>query len=158
MPIVWTKEYSIGVEEMDSQHKMLLIIINRIELIAQGNPNRVDFESKVKSVIQELYNYTVLHFSSEEVILKMFNYPDFVNHKKQHDKFIELIEGKKKNIEALLEEEKLSEVVDEMNAIYNFLSNWLLTHIKKTDSEYTPFFDKIQKKATQKGFFDLFGA
>lgn len=157
MPIVWTKEYSIGVDEMDAQHKMLLIIINRIELIAQGNPNRVDFETKVKSVMQELFNYTVLHFSSEEVILKMFHYPDFVNHKKQHDKFIELVDKKKQNIEHLLEAGNLEETISELKEIYNFLSNWLLTHIKKTDSDYTPFFEKIKKKASQKGFFDLFG-
>lgn len=157
MPIVWTKEYSIGVDEMDAQHKMLLIIINRLELISQGNPNRVDFDNKVKSVIQELYNYTVLHFSSEEVILKMFHYPDFDNHKKQHDKFIQLVEGKKVNIEKLLDEDKLDEVKVELKEIYNFLSNWLITHIKKTDSDYTIFFEKIQKKASQKGFFDLFG-
>lgn len=157
MPIVWTKEYSIGVEEMDSQHQMLLIIINRIEIIAQGNPNRVEFDSKVRGVMQELYNYTVLHFSSEEVILKMFNYPDFVNHKKQHDKFIELINGKKANIETLLDDGKNDLVIEEMKAIYSFLSNWLLTHIKKTDSEYTQFFEKVKRKASQKGFLEFFG-
>lgn len=152
MPIVWTKEYSIGVEEMDSQHKMLLIIINRIELIAQGNPSRLDFDEKAKSVMQELLNYTVLHFSSEEVILKMFQYPDFVNHKKQHDKFIELIERKKASIDEHLDNKRQEEAVKELKEIYEFLSNWLLTHIKHTDSDYTEFFNKVQKKASSSGF------
>lgn len=156
MPIIWTKEYSIGVDEMDAQHKMLLIIINRIELISNGNPQRGDFENKVKSVLQELYNYTVLHFSSEEVIMKMFSYPDFDNHKKQHDKFIDLVNGKKTEIEKMLDEGKIEEVNHEIKEIYTFLSNWLLTHIKKTDSDYTIFFDKVKKKASQKGFLDIF--
>ena len=48
------------------------------------------------------------------------------------------------------------EVLKEMKEIYSFLSNWLITHIMKTDREYTPFFDKVRKKASSGGFMNLF--
>ena len=40
-------------------------------------------------------------------------------------------------------------LIDKM--ILKFLQNWLITHILKSDKQYTEFFLEIQKKAKKQG-------
>lgn len=157
MPIVWSKEYATGVEEMDNQHKSLVMIINRIEQVSISSTSHPNFQEKVKDVLKDVRDYTVLHFSSEEIILKMFNYPDFVAHKEKHDKFVDLINKKKENIESLLKSNSYDGVVEELKSIYKFLGDWIIVHIQKNDFEYAAFLEKVKKRASGGLFGSLFG-
>lgn len=157
MPIIWSKDYALGIEEIDNQHKELVLIINRIEQVAVSDPDHPNFAEKVRGVLKDVRDYTVLHFSSEEVILKMFDYPDFVEHKAKHDKFVALVGNKKKIIEDSLKAKDNEKVIEELNAIFKFLGEWIIVHIQKSDFEYGEFLAKIKKKAAKGFFAGLFG-
>lgn len=157
MPVVWTKEYSIGIEEMDKQHQRLLVLINRVEIVSQMDSKRDDFKDKCLEVIQDVINYTVLHFASEEVLLRMFEYPDYVEHKNTHDKFVAFINKKQLHAQSLFANGKHDEMNLELDDLYQFLKKWLLGHIMKTDTEYTKFFLDITRKAKKgSGLFGFF--
>ena len=142
---------------MDNQHKSLVMIINRIEQVSLSSTSHPNFEDKVKDVLKDVRDYTVLHFSSEEIILKMFNYPDFVAHKEKHDKFVDLINRKKDSIEDLLKDKAYDDVVEELKSIYKFLGDWLIVHIKKNDFEYAAFLEKVKKRSIGGFFSGIFG-
>jgi hemerythrin len=151
MPIVWSKSYSIGVDEIDSQHKKLILLINRLEVLSTMNPTKPEYNHSVTELIFELVNYTVLHFATEEVLMSMFEYPGCESHKKSHEKFVQLVSSKKINLEYLIAQKDYEKIQAELLDIFNFLENWLISHILKSDAEYTEFFLAIKKKAKKSG-------
>ena len=122
--LVWKDEYSVGIEEMDNDHKRLLNLINQLQTAVHYYTGK---ESEEKAM-QELIDYTKTHFTKEEKLLEDNNYADIVAHKELHKQFInkvnELLEQYKNNSEATL--------VDALS----FLKDWLIRHINGTDKEY----------------------
>lgn len=151
MPITWTKEYSIGVEQLDNQHKKLIFLINKLEVLTMYEPTHADFKERLDKLMQELVNYTILHFSTEEVLMDMFDYEDSVEHKKGHTKFVEMIKLEQDKLEILIANKEWEKVNKEMVAILKYLQSWLINHILKSDKKYTDFFLQIQKKAKKNG-------
>lgn len=124
----WTDSLSVKIESIDNQHKVLIDLIN-------------DFYQKITSehkkenlikLIDGLRNYTVQHFTHEEKYMKQLNYPDFVNHKKEHTEFVNAVNDYIERIEA----GKLIISVE----ITNYLKSWITDHILVTDKKYSNFF------------------
>lgn len=151
MPISWSKDYSIGVEQLDNQHKKLIFLINRLEVLTMYDPIHTDFRNRLDNIMAELINYTILHFSTEEVLMDMFDYEDSVEHKRTHAHFIDMIKVEQEKLNLLIEQKDWVEVSKELEIILKYLQNWLLTHILKSDKKYTDFFIAIQKKAKKSG-------
>jgi hemerythrin len=128
--INWTEALSVGIDSIDYQHKKLIDIINSFyDQVDQGSQ-----KEKMLELIKSLKNYTVFHFSGEERLMKQINYPDFKNHKIEHDKFIATIldfEERYKNGKFILTVE-----------VTNFIKDWISKHIMGTDKKYTDFFIK----------------
>lgn len=110
-----------------------------------------DFKQRLDVILQELLNYTVLHFSTEEVLMDMFEYKESAEHKRTHDSFVELIKMEQEKLELLIANKDFEKVDAELKMILKFLQNWLITHILKSDKQYTEFFLEIQKKAKKQG-------
>jgi hemerythrin len=83
-------------------------------------------------IINKMAEYTKFHFSTEEKYMKRFAYPDYEEHKMEHEKFVEKVLAFKKNYE----EGKAGVSYD----ILNFLKDWLVGHIQGTDNKYAPLF------------------
>ena len=126
--INWTSDFSVGVEEIDIQHKKLVNMINELyEAMTNGKGN-----SKLEEIINRLADYCVYHFATEEKYFDKFGYPDTENHKKIHNDFIEKVSIFKtefENKEVLL-----------TNEVLEFLSSWIRNHILGNDMEYSDFF------------------
>ncbi|MGI6776634.1 MAG: bacteriohemerythrin [Acetivibrionales bacterium] len=129
MAIEWKDSYSIGIEEIDKQHKALFDAINRLlNACSQGRG-----KEEVGSVIKFLGDYVVTHFSSEEKLQQEYNYPDFAAHKGMHDKFIEDFTQLKEQIE--------TEGVNARSVILvnRTVVDWLTRHIKNVDKKLGEF-------------------
>jgi hemerythrin len=120
----WNEQYSINVKSMDEQHKKLIDIINDYyECIVQKKTK----EGTIIA-IKELVDYTKTHFSQEEALLKKHAYPGFEDHKPLHTMFIDKIE----DIQHRFEQGRMVLSLE----ITNFLKDWLINHIQKTDKQY----------------------
>ena len=66
MPLfVWEDKYKVGVKEFDEQHKKLIELINKLyDAMKQGHGKDV-----LKSIVNDLFEYTKYHFETEEKIL-----------------------------------------------------------------------------------------
>lgn len=126
----WKPELETGISIIDEQHKKLLSIGSSLyELLDSVNYN--DHYDEIIELLQELKDYTVYHFKTEEDIL-INEYAGFRLHKAQHDSFIDKIE------------EALSMDIDEnqkiiTNEMLVFIADWIANHILKTDKLYVDF-------------------
>jgi len=130
----WTPNMSVGVKEIDEQHKKLINIINRLfRALKEGMAYM-----ELASIIGDLTDYTKVHFRYEEKYFKLFKYPDAEKHIAEHQQFIEQVGL----FTAELQEKKISLSFDVMD----FLKNWLLNHILKSDKAYTQWFNNYGLK------------
>ncbi len=135
MPILeWSQGLDIGVNEMNDEHKKLLAIMNK--LYDRNKAGAV--KAELESIIQDLANYTVKHFSDEEAYMEKIQFPELSVHKIIHQNllrtFAEQVEKFKKG------DGKVSD------GFFGFLKLWLTAHIQGIDTKYAHH-SKTHKKA-----------
>jgi len=121
--ISWNDEFSVGIDEIDRQHRHMLSLINSIdETIQEGGTYE-----KFAPVLDELIDYTNGHFANEEKLLEANHCPDFERHQKSHVRLRgELTRWREKVKEAGAEE---------MNEHMLFLRIWFPGHILNVDKK-----------------------
>ena len=124
--IEWTPELSIGIDQIDQQHKKLVDMINQLDH-AMRNKKGKDI---LKDIIHELNSYTHYHFATEEDLFDLFGYEDAEAHKATHKGFVSKIDDFEKNFSNGSRGLSME--------IMTFLSNWLIEHIQGTDKQYVP--------------------
>jgi len=125
--VEWKEEYSVGIASIDQQHIKLINMINQLHTAIDYSTG-YEFE---REVLDELVNYTKIHFKFEEGLMEETEYPDFEPHKAQHEKMI-------KKVEQVLAEYKQDPDTAMSNAA-TFLQEWLINHINGTDKQYSSF-------------------
>jgi methyl-accepting chemotaxis protein len=125
--ISWGPKYYIGLSTIDNQHKRLVELINE----TYRNFGQRKNKQKLKKVIKDLLDYTIYHFGEEEKYFKQFAYEESVPHKAKHEEFISKMQNFKRDIDS----------GDSMVSfeIIEYLKDWLINHILKSDVKYVPF-------------------
>lgn len=121
--------FMFGIERIDSEHRQLISIFNRMSEKADQEES-TDF---IK-IIDELEKYSNYHFANEETLMKKANFSGIDEHVIQHQIFRQKINDFKTSIQfgsSTLQ----SEIVD-------FLLKWLLKHIMECDAKYVPSIKK----------------
>lgn len=126
--ITWQDSYSVGVELIDSDHKLLVSLINQLNDAAEGGQGR----DVVGSVLNVLIEYTEGHFSREEMLMEKGGYPDLEPHREQH----RALTAKVRDMVTQYREGH-AETLD--RDILDFLTSWLTGHILSVDMEYRPY-------------------
>ena len=126
-PFAFTEEYYTGIEIIDEEHAELFRIIRRAnDLITEELLH--DKYDEIVSVLDQLRNYTVQHFSDEEEYMASINYEGLDIQKKTHEMFVDKLNDI--NLDDLDDNQQqyLIELVD-------FLLMWLVNHILKMDKK-----------------------
>lgn len=125
--IRWTKEYSIGVPEIDKEHQYLFSALNDFyDGIAFGSTRE-----KLVKLIENLMLYTKFHFQHEEELMDSLNYPELEAHKKEHHDFVASVS----DFETRLREGTLQASLE----VTGFLKDWILNHILHSDKRIELF-------------------
>lgn len=127
--VVWSDEYLLGVNEIDSQHKKLVEYANDLYDVASVGGQ--EYEKKMQSVLKNLTDYTLYHFGAEEEFMKKHDYLGIAAHKMAHDSFINEVKNQMKLLSADNAASGLK--------FYSFVANWVLTHIAKADKIWAKF-------------------
>ncbi|WP_422446740.1 bacteriohemerythrin [Thermoanaerobacterium sp. DL9XJH110] len=123
--IRWKDEYRIGVEKIDEQHKKLFEIAGRAYDLLK-NEFYIDKYDRIVEILNELKDYTVYHFNSEEEYMKSIGYRRFLSHKVEHDDFIEKINS--------VDFSKIDSNQDKyILDLLEFIVNWIDKHILGRD-------------------------
>lgn len=125
--VEWTDDLSIGIQEIDEQHKVLIDLINRLFHETIINHVAIDV---TEGILQELIECTTIHFSLEESLFRIFDYPEIDKHSVSH---VDL----KAQILELQQKIKQGEALN--GDLFVFLKKWLTNHIVNEDKQYAPF-------------------
>jgi hemerythrin len=141
--IEWTEELSVGIQEIDEQHKVLVGLVNdmhRAILEHHGSET-------AKEILGRLGDYTRIHFAVEESLMRIFDYPKYEEHKKQHEELIRQFK--------VYHEKVMSGSASISFQLLHFLKLWLSQHILESDKDYSPYMLKrgVKAKAAQESWF-----
>jgi len=124
---VWNDKYSVGIRELDSQHKQLFSILNELYEAMQNASD----QAQLGKIIYELVSYTRIHFAAEEKYLEKYNYAELAFQKAAHAKFIAKVDSFKSDFES-------GKVALSLN-VAGFVKDWLTSHIEASDKKYGPY-------------------
>lgn len=128
--IEWNQGFSVGVAEMDNQHKQLVTLLNDLYSAMQSQKS----SEIIGKVLNKLISYTEKHFSDEEEFMKKHSYPDIKSQIKEHTAFTDKVLKFKSDYDA----GKTSMSV----SITSFLKDWLINHISLSDKKYGDYVNK----------------
>ena len=122
----WTPEMEIC-EKVDNQHKRLVNLINQLyDAFTKAKANEV-----ISEILQQLYDYTVYHFSTEEKMFEETNYPLKEEHIREHQEFVRKVN------EFITRFKKKDQMLS--YDIMLFLRDWLFDHIIESDHKYQSY-------------------
>lgn len=78
--IEWNESMSVGIPEIDEEHKHFIGLVNRFN---ESVANRMELTAVVK-VIGEILDFVDYHFPNEETLFKKFAYPEADDHAQKH--------------------------------------------------------------------------
>lgn len=126
--IEWDSSFETDIKIIDAQHKVLVKKVNQLYEFIESNSIE-----KIYPLIDEVLEFAYYHFETEENYFAIFNYKEKLEHMKEHDEFRVFIHGiKKEDIGNMDFNRKLLE----------YLSTWILHHIKEIDMKYVEFLKK----------------
>ncbi len=85
--IPWNDGYRIGIRAIDSQHKKLFMIVNKLYDL----DNESATKEEIRSILQDFRNYMQTHFDEEEEFMRSIKYDKLEEHKKLHQNLIETL-------------------------------------------------------------------
>jgi hemerythrin len=123
MKLQWTREFSVGVDEIDSHHKELFNRINNLDsAMKQGRA-----KEEVIRLIEFLDEYAIIHFGTEEKYMTDHGYPGYALHKSKHDWF-------KKEFADIRAKLDAGGVTPDLIVLSNnLLITWFSNHIRTID-------------------------
>ncbi len=123
MQLHWTQDFSVGVEEIDTQHKELFETINNLDSAMRKGKAK----DETNGLIAFLDKYIFFHFGTEEKYMTELGYQRYSQHKIQHIWFIDVFSDIKKKFGT---EGPTADVIVRSN---NLLIKWFSNHVRTAD-------------------------
>ena len=116
--VEWSDSASVGVKEIDDQHRRITELINAVgEDLKSIQPHE-----KVLATMGELVDYTREHFEMEEKLLEVYAAGQLVLHRGAHRRLLEDLQSLAGGVEE-----------QSMALTMRYLQDWLFAHIEAAD-------------------------
>ncbi|HEY9139684.1 MAG TPA: bacteriohemerythrin [Bryobacteraceae bacterium] len=125
-PFEWREEWSVGIPELDAQHRHLIELLGELVRCTQSGEGG----GFAPTALREMNRYADWHLQREELVLRIRGYPGYTEHKAEHDAY------RKKAASLQVHSERR----DFGFRIANFLTRWWRFHIRISDQRYARFF------------------
>ena len=129
--IQWSEINSVGLEQLDAEHQHLVELINRVfDLVSEASGS--DNLPFARRILNDIVEYTNVHFEHEEKVLASVQYPDLKKHQAVHQAL--------RN--RMLEMQKLFDrwpTYSGAREVLRFLREWWTSHINRTDAAYAAY-------------------
>jgi len=135
----WDDNFGTGIEIIDEQHKKLVMLVNKLAMKIATDSG----ELTINQVLDELTDYTIYHFDSEEKIWLQYLPVDTLTttHQETHRDFVDEISKAKGELGNLSN----IEIIDD---VLSFLTHWLAFHILDTDRHMAKIIMAVQQGMT----------
>ena len=136
MSITWSNESVTGINWIDSQHKNLILKIEKVLKAVKANKKT----DEVNDLLDFMLDYSNFHFRTEEKYMLAHNFPDYKAHKNEHDILAANFKTLKNAVARYKNSEKLNKY------IVSQVEEWYSTHIKDFDIRLASFLKKKQEE------------
>ena len=123
MAYLWNHTLETGSKLIDEQHRRLFEALNNIAAAFQEGRGA----QEVSKTIAFLTDYTIMHFETEEELMKKHKYLDYSAHKFCHEDFKKTVGSLTKKLE---KEGPSEDLIVNVTAV---VGDWLISHIKFDD-------------------------
>lgn len=137
--IIWTHQFSIGDNNIDKEHQVLIEIINDLIELVELDKGREEFTI----ILSKMTDYSLAHFKKEENFMRRFSYPELEKHRNYHRDYIYKV--------AMFNSEFLKVNPPDPIEIIDFLEKWWKYHILTIDKNYEEYHNNNQSDVTYDG-------
>lgn len=128
MPLMsWTGKLSVGVGILDDDHRRLVAMVNELYDSMQAGHGK----ETLGHILNDLVQYTKVHFAREEKFFAQTGYPEGAAHKQEHDALTQQVLDVQQQYNSGASAALSIDVL-------RFLKNWLINHIQGSDQKYRP--------------------
>ena len=120
--IEWKEEFSVGVPDVDHEHRELIALINQIH----DRLGRAGSDMTIAEFLGEVYARIAAHFALEEKIMQSRRYDRYGDHKTDHERLLD-------DLREIMDEYEEDREYDE-NRLARRLGDWFTLHFKTHDA------------------------
>ncbi|MBI2748562.1 MAG: hemerythrin family protein [Burkholderiales bacterium] len=134
MGLQWREQLSVGNDLIDSDHRILIDIINKADLSLQAMSR-----AGLLTALEELDKYSRVHFTLEERVAQAVGFPDLGQLHTSHMLLMETLN----RITQDIGEQWDQAAADQLG---QFLRDWLVNHVIKEDMLLKPYLQKFSPR------------
>ncbi|HLO24563.1 MAG TPA: hemerythrin family protein [Geobacteraceae bacterium] len=123
MQVAWDESLSVGVVEIDDQHKQIFDNFNAFSIACREGHGA----EKLNDLFWFLSSYVATHFANEERLMQRVGFPDYPSHYELHTTFISKVDELMGRFSTEGPSQDLVATVNEA------IKDWLLEHISVMD-------------------------
>lgn len=124
----WRDEFSIGIQEVDHEHRELIGMINALHAELGGDRS----SARIEAFFGEILAGISAHFALEEKVMRARHYDAIAEHKADHERLLD-------DLRDMMDDQARGEVLDEV-AFAARLAEWFSAHFRVQDSRLHRFF------------------
>ena len=129
----WLDDWYLGIEEIDQQHLQLVSLLNQIAATLQDVDETPLCPQATMPLVQRLLDETRQHFKDEESIMREHDYPDLIDHHRDHVMLLAELQDFIREVEEGLR----SFDVESLTA----LKHWLIDHVTESDLAFARYLE-----------------
>jgi hemerythrin len=118
----WEPRYSVGVASVDFEHQHLIEMINELATEIDGS----EYGDAIELFLGELHAAISAHFALEERAMARADYPEYEDHKADHEELLEQIRS--------MMDEYVSNPASGRKLLKESLENWFGRHFASFDA------------------------
>lgn len=129
--ITWHDEMSVGIPEIDEDHKKFIRLVNELNQAIAGRMDSTEIKQRLQLIVED----ATRHFDHEEKLFKEWQYPDAAGHANIHNQVIAALQD--------IQEKFISYGLDnEWIEVGLRIKDALVNHILIEDIKYADFYRK----------------
>jgi len=83
----WKPEYSVGIAAVDDEHREMIDLINSVYAKLDESADR----DAIEGCLEDIHSTIALHFALEERIMRERGFPEYGDHKEDHEELLDEI-------------------------------------------------------------------
>ena len=126
----WDEGIGTGVSAMDTEHRLQVSLVNALDEVLRRREDR----ELADRTFGQLVDFTSVHFHSEELMMRLYAYPQLDVHTAAHGKLLD-------QVRAIMERYDREDPSESLEVIGE-LRGWLVNHIKSMDVAFSTWLSK----------------
>jgi hemerythrin-like metal-binding protein len=123
-PRAWDEGIGTGIASIDQEHRLQVSLLNALEEVLRQGTDR----PLAERTLQQLVDFTSVHFHSEELVMRLYAYPQLDAHALEHGRLLDQVEQIRRS-SAGNDAARALELVAS-------LRTWLTSHIRSMDQGF----------------------